>query len=1304
MRTFSFRSLCLSLLAYLAVVSGASLSAQSLNYVPVIGTYAGGASQTCANATDGYGDGCPATQAILSNPWMSASDAQGNLYFSDLGNNLVRRIDAKTNIITLVAGGGTVCAAKTNAMGDGCPATQATLKAPQGVRFDLNGNLMIADGGNNRVRRIDAATGIITTIAGTGTTATTPPSNTSPKAATLTNIGNPFGLAIDKDGNLYMACGAQSAVLMVLADHGQITAGSSLIYTIAGTGTRGFTGDGGPGPKARLYQNRGVYIGADGSVYIGDQNNGAVRKVTSPFQGGTFNPDTTTITTIAGTGGTLGYSGDGGPATAALMDAPEDVFLDNANRLIAVGYGSTVAAGGDYIRQIDLTSGTISTLAGIGTRVTSGDGGAASLAGVQGPQGGNYDRFGNIFIGSCPACNVIRRISLNNYFLQGQDVGGTSASQNVILQASADTTLGAASIARSTRSEFVLGAPTGCSVGNALSSGSFCTLPVSFQPSYPGLRTAQLVAKDAAQTSTLGLWATGVAPMPSFGGASINTVAGTGTSLALGAPGAGAVDSQGNIFVADTASNTVLRIDAASGAMTTAAGNGSAGYSGDAAAATSASLNTPAAVAVDAAGNLYIADTGNNVVRFVNVDTGAISTVAGNNTADYKGDGGMATVASLSAPRGLVVDAGGNVYVADSGNNVIRKFARNGPITTFAGTGTAGATGDGGPATLAMLNMPVALAFDLNANLYVADNGNSVIRQINAAGQISTFAGTAGASGSNTGDGAAATAATLNAPSGLAVDAGGTVYIASGSQVRAVDAAGIITTVAGTGDNAAYSGENGVATAASLGSTNLSLMLDSAANLYIAAPSASRLLLVKSATAPSIDFGVQSAGTQGNPLSVPVRNAGNNTLTFTGITSSADFVLDTTASDACTSATTLAPGAVCALRIAFAPTADTGSVSGTVVLTDNALNLAGSTQTLTLSGVTHTVTSSTLTLAADPVAPVYGSAANLVATISVGDQPTGTVAFQVNGQSIGSATLSGTKATIALPILPAGAATLSATYSGDTRNTSSGATSSVTIAPAVLTVTAGNATRQQLTPNPTFTYTITGFVNGDTAATAITGTPALTTTATASSAQGTYPIVPAIGTLAASNYTFAFVNGTLTVGPPPPADFTLTASSTTLSVLDGLTVNTTVQLTSLYNYAGSAKLACTGLPKNVVCYFASSTLTGNPTATNAMVSTTLTVATDTVTKVTTASNSTRPATALALIGGPALLLLLAGARKRRSWGSLMMLAALFLTVAGISSCSEAIGSAVATPGTYSITVTATDGSASKSLPMTLTIN
>jgi sugar lactone lactonase YvrE len=1307
------------LMGLLLILAGIAheASAQDLSYVPVIGTYAGGVTTKCATATDVFGDGCPATQAILANPWSTTSDAQGNLYFSDLAHNLVRRIDAATGIITTVAGGTKVCAAPTDTVGDGCPATQATLNAPQGVRLDSFGNLYISDGGNNRVRVVNLTTNIINTAAGTGTTASVPPSNSAPNVATSTNIGNPYGLAFDAMGNLYIDTGAESAILMMqAASNGQVMPSTSLIYTIAGNGTRAHTGDGGPGPSATLYQNRGVFIGPDGSVYIGDFNNNDVRKVTSPFASGTFNPATTTITTIAGTPAQKGYSGDGGQATSAVIDAPEDLFLDNVNNLYLVGYATAIADGGDYIREVN-PAGIISTFTGIGTReVTAemtGDGGPAVLAGIEGPQGGNYDRFGNMFIGSCPNCNIIRRISTNNDFLQNQAVGATSSAQNVVVQANVATNLNAAAILPTAAGEFVLGGVTGCAVGGSLAQSAYCTLPVSFQPAYPGLRTAGLVVTDASsKTSTLGLWGTGVAPLPIFGSSTIATVAGTGAAGSAGngaaanaaqlnAPGAGVVDSAGNIFFADTENNEIRRVDAKTGTISVVAGSGSSGYSGDNGAATAAQLNAPGNVALDAAGNFYIADSGNNVVRFVSIDSGVISTIAGTGTATYLGDGGLASAAGLNHPGGLLVDAGGNIYVADSGNNVVRKFAKGGPIVTIVGTGKAGFAGDGGPGFLAQLNGPTSLAFDGNWNLYIADTGNSVVREFSYVGLMSTVAGTAGSTG-NAGDGGLATAATLTSPSSIAVDAGGEVYVASGTKVRLVNTAGVISTFAGTGATGAYSGEGGAADAAVLGSSNLSVMLDSASNLYIASLSENRLFEVSSSVARSLDFGVTAAGTSGTPVSTSFLNAGNSPLTLTGLTVSSNFTLDATVANACTSTTVLAPGTGCALNIAFTPLATVqGSVTGSIVLTDNSLNTANSTQTISLTGSTQVVAATTTTLTISPVSPVYGASATATATITNGTSPAGNVTFSLNGTSIGTVPVASGAASLMLPAFSAGTQTLTAVYSGDTDNKSSNGTLNFTVAPASLTVTAGNATKAQGDPNPTFTYMITDFVNGDTAATAVTGAPGLTTTATAASVQGTYPITAALGTLTSANYTFTFVNATLTVGPPPPVDFTIAATPTTVMVTDGQLATVTVSLTSLHNYVGNAQLSCTGLPKNVVCGFTPQALTGTPSATNATTSTTLTIATDRLEHIT---SNRMPARPFRDIGLPTLAMLFLFLGRRRRFKHLVKLAMLLVIAGGLSSCANSLGKDVATPGTYTITVQATDGSLTRTAPITLTIN
>jgi sugar lactone lactonase YvrE len=302
------------------------------------------------------------------------------------------------------------------------------------------------------------------------------------------------------------------------------------------------------------------------------------------------------------------------------------------------------------------------------------------------------------------------------------------------------------------------------------------------------------------------------------------------TDAALNRPYGVAVDASGNLFVADSSNHRVRRVSA-SGVITTVAGNGSGGYSGDGGAATSAQLNRPSGVAVDGAGNLFIADHDNQRVRKVSV-SGVISTVAGNGSYGYSGDSGPATSARLNSPEGLAVDAAGNLYIADSYNYRVRKVSASGVITTVAGDGIYGYSGDGGPAISAQLTLPEGVAVDGAGNLYIADYGNQRVRKVSASGVISTVAGN-GTQGYS-GDGGPATSARLYDPEGLAVDADGNLFIADtdNHRVRKVSPGGVITTAAGNGDRG-YSGDGGPATGARLYNPT-GVAVGAGGNLFIA--------------------------------------------------------------------------------------------------------------------------------------------------------------------------------------------------------------------------------------------------------------------------------------------------------------------------------------------------------------------------------------------------------------------------------------------------------------------------------------
>jgi len=269
----------------------------------------------------------------------------------------------------------------------------------------------------------------------------------------------------------------------------------------------------------------------------------------------------------------------------------------------------------------------------------------------------------------------------------------------------------------------------------------------------------------------------------------ITTVAGNGakgyagnngpaTNASLYYPSGVAVDASGNVYIADDENYRVRKVSA-KGVITTLAGTGSGAYSGDNGAATNAAVNYPQGVACDAAGNVYIADTFNNRIRKVGTN-GIITTVAGNGTPAYSGNNGAATSASLYWPSGVTVDTAGNLFIADTLNERVRKVGTNGIITTVAGNGVAGYGGDGGLGTSASLSGPAAVAVDSWGNIYIADNNNNLIRRVATNGVITSVAGnvaSAGGSGGYSGDGTAATNAWLASPQGVGFDAAGNLYI-----------------------------------------------------------------------------------------------------------------------------------------------------------------------------------------------------------------------------------------------------------------------------------------------------------------------------------------------------------------------------------------------------------------------------------------------------------------------------------------------------------------------------------------------
>jgi hypothetical protein len=334
---------------------------------------------------------------------------------------------------------------------------------------------------------------------------------------------------------------------------------------------------------------------------------------------------------------------------------------------------------------------------------------------------------------------------------------------------------------------------------------------------------------------------------------------GAATSASLARPFSVAWDGAGDFLIADYFGERVRKVDN-NGVITTFAGNGSSSFSGDGGAAVNAGLSNPDGVVVNASGNFYIADNSDNRIRKVDTN-GIITTVAGNGIGGYSGDGGPATNASLRNPYGVGLDAAGNLFIADYNNNRIRKVDTNGIITTVAGNGSPGYSGDGGAATNASLNLPHVMVVDATGNLLIVDYGNSVLRKVDTNGIITTVAGNG--SPGYSGDNGVATNASLNFPTGVSLDSVGDLFIADylNQVIREVDTNDIITTIAGNGSGG-YSGDGGAATDASLNQP-AGVGMDPSGNLFIADASNGRIREVQNTEYPSLtiyDVTTNSAG------------------------------------------------------------------------------------------------------------------------------------------------------------------------------------------------------------------------------------------------------------------------------------------------------------------------------------------------------------------------------------------------------------------------------------------------------------
>jgi len=694
-----------------------------------------------------------------------------------------------------------------------------------------------------------------------------------------------------------------------------------------------------------------------------------------------------------------------------------------------------------------------------------------------------------------------------------QPVGLMSGAQNVTVTAQAAGTVSAVEVLTLGIAglDFAPGGGEMSCASAALSTGATCTESVTFTPAYPGLRMGAVVLLDGSGNvlGTAYLSGTGVGGLAVLATGNILPVAGDGTSTgpplagdaatsaSLDDPASVTVDGAGNLYIAGRGQNRIRKVTGATGIITTLAGNGTAAYAGDGLPSTDASVsvNEPGGVALDGAGNLYIADTGNNVVREISADSGTISTVAGTGSQGSAGDGGPATAATLNQPQGVTVDGSGNLYIADTANHRIRRVdAGTGVITTVAGdgfsnpaTGAGGYAGDGGAATNAELNFPFAVAFDAAGNIYIPDSGNNAVRMVAAingaitpSSTITTFAGT-GTAG-DTGDGAAATLATLSSPSGVAADAAGNVYIADtlNASIRKVSpATGFISTIARNNAGVYVFNSGGPYAVSINGPTGL--FLDGGGDLYFADSLNNRIREIES------NFGVLDytgtpvvEGAQSAPRAQTIENDGNAALALTSITAGTNTALDSTGTTCKAGSTTLEVNGACVIGAIFAPSVASDPLFGNVVA---ARNIANSPLDIELIGDATEVSSTAVSLTSSANPSGFGQSVTFTATVTTagGGNPAGSVTFMDGGAALGTPVAVGSsgQAMYTTAKLTVGLHAIAVSYGGDSTHSAS------ISAPLNQAVLEGTSTTLVSSANPTapgqsvtFTATVTAAGGG----------------------------------------------------------------------------------------------------------------------------------------------------------------------------------------------------------------------------------
>jgi uncharacterized protein (TIGR03437 family) len=659
-------------------------------------------------------------------------DKSGNLYFTSAGAKVVSKLDNKTGAITRYVGGGTAQVA------NGIAATSVFLLSPFGLAMDAAENLYVSDADNRQIYKI-TPDGKLYIVAGVFQAAGF---NGDNRPATEAWLNRPRGIAVDQVGNVYVADSGNYRIRKIQASDG-------IISTIAGNGTQGRSGNGGPALDAQIMEAYGLAIDKQGQVYFADINDYSIRRISR--QG--------TIDRVAGTG-VHGFNGSGRLAKETQVDGASNVCVDAQDN-----FWFTDAS---RIYKVDVASGILQTIVGGGAGNSADGVYAPSVRLSPGGAAVTMDANGNPVFAE--GTRLRKAVPFTLHHVPPPTLQLFSSDMTITSNTGFGVG-GQADFANITHISFSNDRGGNGEIrGNLPSSSSWLAYPEIL----PGLNNLTFTAWDVlGRSSSVSLKIT-YNP-----GTITKTIAGTGTPdftentppslTSLWNPEGLAMDAAGNLYVADSGNHRIRKITM-SGVVTTVAGNGQVGSAIESGFATTVALNQPRGVAMDAAGNLYISDTNNHRVCRITPD-GMLRTIAGSGQSGLSGDGGSALAAKLNEPTSLVVNEEA-LFIVEAQNYRVRKVdLRTGIISTYAGS-TPGDAGDGGPATAAKFRQPSGVALDKAGNLYISDLQTSRIRRVSLDGKITTYASYF-AAGIN---------ADVTSPSGLVMDSNDNLYVVSQSQ------------------------------------------------------------------------------------------------------------------------------------------------------------------------------------------------------------------------------------------------------------------------------------------------------------------------------------------------------------------------------------------------------------------------------------------------------------------------------------------------------------------------------------------